>query len=68
MKVGSLVKIWNARGKWARSKYYLGTIVGDTHYMEPDDEERMGEFYWPILVPGFGIQHYSERRLELLCA
>ncbi len=65
MKVGDLVKVWNSNSVYARTDYVIGTIVEDFYYMEPDDEDRMGQYYWTVLSDG-KRDEINQRRLEVL--
>ena len=67
MKVGDLVKVWNSAWARARTAYVIGTIVENFYYIEPDDKDRTGHYFWPVLVNGKS-DDIDERRLEVLDA
>ena len=48
---GDLVKVWNSKYPVYRTKFYMAAVIEEPYFMEPDDEDRMGDYYCPVLGP-----------------
>ena len=51
MKPGDLVKIWNSKYAAYRTQFYMATVICEPYFVEPDDDERMGDYYCPVFGP-----------------
>ncbi len=58
MKPGDLVKIWNSKYLAYRTIFYVATVLDEPYFVEPDDGDRMGDYYCPVFGPkGRGDEH-----------
>lgn len=61
MKAGDLVKVWNSKYPTYRTKFYIATVIEEPYFMEPDDDDRMGDYYCPILGSRGSMQVNTDR-------